>query len=946
MVQPAAPSLESVLLLRPLGGSEAETIGIYKALHAQFSLVKSTEFEWPMAETLADFEESKLLYDANRLVFRQASGPIRCIGRLSFRPRSYQLVPLVMALRQLENPKPLRLMIADDVGVGKTIEALMILAELRERRHVTNIAVICPPHLCEQWQGEIKAKLGLDVVIVRSSTVSSLDRQLPPGIVDSSIWKHFPVTVVSIDYIKASGKIGSFLRDAPELVIVDEAHTAALPKGAQGHGQQQRYDLLKALSEKAGQHMVLLTATPHSGKDEEFKSLLGLLDPAFENIDLSKTEDRKKLAPHFVQRKRADLLQWLEETTRFPERIVRESPFTLANSLYHSFYTELFAYVKRLSIPNPALAKNRQRMRYWAALALMRGAMSSPGAGIEMLRKRLERMSPEVQANIAEEIDRSEMWFGQFTDSSDLEEADMVDTAGLHEDDADALERLLHMAEEIRDRKEDPKVKKLLQNVKQLLKEGFRPIVFCKYINTAEYVGAYLNDNLGGNTAIKVVTGELGDEQRRERIDQLRPAGENAAIQPCILVATDCLSEGINLQDIFTAVIHYDLPWNPNRLEQREGRIDRFGQQAPKVRIETLYGEDNQIDRTVMKIIVEKMVAIQKNLGSSIPMPEGKGSIIELLLNEIMKGHDPVQLSLFGNEVDTQMRLAAEKARNIRSVFSHSNLKPEDLQQDLEEVDAAIGTPETVKHLMQGGLKKLAFTMETIEGRTPEVFRLRAAEGNANASVQFEINRLMTQGKGKRTSVFVCFESPAPAGVIYLGRNHPLVEASCQTLLRLALEPEAGKTQGATLGRCAVLRSPAVKAVTTLVMARVRNVIKSSKHHHEIVAEEMYLWGYERHSEFIELGDAESQNLLLAENSADTNPLGAAARERRINEELDYLGTPSMKQKLEEIAERRCRILAESHQKFGKAVGEKFEPSIKPVIPPDVIGLYILIPVL
>ena len=170
VVQPAP--FDDVILLKPLGGSDDEMISVFEPVLQHFDKIEDDQFELPDKSDLDSFLTAKLLYDAARLSFRQVSGPFRCMGKLSFRPRSYQLVPLIMALKQ-----PItRLLIADDVGVGKTIEAILILRELIERGTIKSFAVLCPPHLCEQWQKELSDKLDIDAVIIRSSTVAGLEK--------------------------------------------------------------------------------------------------------------------------------------------------------------------------------------------------------------------------------------------------------------------------------------------------------------------------------------------------------------------------------------------------------------------------------------------------------------------------------------------------------------------------------------------------------------------------------------------------------------------------------------------------------------------------------------------------------------------------------------------------------------------------------------------------
>ena len=273
---------KDVLRIKPLGGSDHEITGIYMPLRISGEELTEDTFPRPTVDDLGSFNTARMLFDASRLSFRNASGPFRCMGKLSFRPRAYQIVPLVMALKQ----ETTRLLVADDVGIGKTIEALLIIRELLERGEVKKFAVITPPHLCEQWQNELRDKLDIRAEIIRSSTAARLDRRLPD---DRSIFYHVPYQVISIDYIKAEKRKPLFINEAPDLIIVDEAHTCALPSGAKSKAQQQRYALLHDLAAIENKHLVLLTATPHSGKDEEFLSLLGLLNKDSEITALTKS---------------------------------------------------------------------------------------------------------------------------------------------------------------------------------------------------------------------------------------------------------------------------------------------------------------------------------------------------------------------------------------------------------------------------------------------------------------------------------------------------------------------------------------------------------------------------------------------------------------------------------------------------------------------------------
>ena len=290
-------STDDLLMLRPVGGLDEEVTGLLPAVEP----VAPATFRLPGREDLGDFASGRLLRDAARLSTRTAAGPFRSFGRIAVEPRPYQLVPLMMAL----DLDPVRLLVADDVGIGKTVEACLIARELLDRGEIRRIAVLCPPHLAEQWQRELAEKFHLEAELVLSSTIQRLERDLPLGV---SVFERHPVTVVSTDFIKAARRAEDFALKCPELVIVDEAHGCTLAggsrsgRGATGrtgsdrrgqrsrHGRQQRHDLLRRLAADPERHLVLVTATPHSGNEEAFRSLLGLLEDDF--ADLPADHDR------------------------------------------------------------------------------------------------------------------------------------------------------------------------------------------------------------------------------------------------------------------------------------------------------------------------------------------------------------------------------------------------------------------------------------------------------------------------------------------------------------------------------------------------------------------------------------------------------------------------------------------------------------------------------
>jgi SNF2 family DNA or RNA helicase len=936
VVQPSSDS--EVILLKPLGGSDDEMISVFEPVLQSYDKIEDDHFELPAKTDLDSFLTAKLLYDAARLSFRQVSGPFRCMGKLSFRPRSYQLVPLIMALKQSVT----RLLIADDVGIGKTIEAILILRELLERGAIKSFAVLCPPHLCEQWQTELADKLDIEAVIIRSSTVAALERKIV-GDDTLNVFNYYPYQIVSIDYVKnGSTKMPAFLKDVPELVIVDEAHTCTKNVDVNKKSQnQQRYELLEKIASKEQQHLVLLTATPHSGKDGEFKSLLGLVNSEFETYNFSDltTSEKRKVAAHFIQRKRKNIEKWLDEETPFPKRTTEELPYTLsASSDYYKLYQDVLKFARGIS--TEGVAENKARIKYFAALSLLRGVMSSPAAGFEMLQKRKSRLADQDEVT-AEEV-RENPIVEKWDEQSDTEQVEIIDRAELTDSEWNILHRLAQKAAELTSIEKDQKVKRCTEQIKLWINKGQSPIVFCRFIATALYVAKILKEHLPKDVDVRAITSELSDDERREKIDEMTKS------QRRILVATDCLSEGINLQDKFNAILHYDLPWNPNRLEQREGRVDRYGQPGwidkngnyqNTIDVKVLFGEDNPIDVVVLKIIIEKIQRIQNASGVSIVLADDNRSVMDKILKEVLLNPEKAQNSFskqmrldFGTspeldeldaEITNDIETAREKAEKIRSIFAHESIMPEEVKKDLHEVDEAIGDVATLEAFVIAACKLLGASIEKVEGGY--IFK------------KMNIDDWMASALGQGDKIHISFHSPTPQGFRYIGRNHRFVEQLCHRIIANSLEKER---KGNKAARASVFRTNAVNTQTTLIQFRVRNVIREVSKQHEMVSEEMFLWGYEQTPDGINALEIDRcKELLLTSNALD---ISNERQEIIFEKELGHF--KQLHPNFIKVVEMRSDELVNAHTRFAKYIGAKRFEAVTPVLPPDILGVYVLIP--
>jgi hypothetical protein len=418
------------------------------------------------------------------------------------------------------------------------------------------------------------------------------------------------------------------------------------------------------------------------------------------------------------------------------------------------------------------------------------------------------------------------------------------------------------------------------------LNEGFSPVIFCRYIATANYIGSHLAPLLKKKfpkADVQVITSELPDELRKQRIEEMGRSSQR------VLVATDCLSEGINLQEHFTGVLHYDLPWNPNRLEQREGRVDRFGQVAPTVKACLLYGADNPIDGVVLDVLLRKVREIKRATGINVPFPEDSQSIIDtitqaLLLNPdrqiTTKRIDKRQIAFdFGDfdeasaakaNVTRKLDEAAEREKVSRSIFAQNAIKAQDIEADLREVDEAIGDPRAVEDFVTSSLNNL-FGVQV--ARDAKGYRI--VMGNMPA----QLRDLLPAGDHVKVSFF----SPTPEGYYYLGRNHRFVEQLCQLVMANTL----ARTDRCA-ARTAVIRSRQVSVKTTLMLFRCRNVIEQAKVNHQIVAEEMLLWGWRGTPQDKEFLDHAAAKQLLSEARASSD-ISPQARASFLQNELKLI---------------------------------------------------------
>lgn len=905
-------SSADTLRLRPLTGSEEDAESIIPELEAE--PITHAAFDPPTGDRPGPREAALLLRDALRLSLRRGAGPFRSAGRINFQPRAYQLAPLMMALRQ----ETVRLLIADDVGIGKTIEAGMILRELLDRGEIDRFSVLCPPHLVEQWTGELDSKFSINATPVTAAEAARLERDLPNT---TSVFDAYPFTVVSLDFIKSDRRLDDFLRACPDTVVVDEAHAAV----SGGKGRHRRFELLSKLAQKADRNIVMLTATPHSGDEEAFHNLLGLLHQEFLKLREASVDQhralRERLAGYYIQRRREDIKDW-KEPGLFPEKRSAEIKYRLTGA-FESFYSDVIRYCAE--VVEAQEGDRRRRLAFWGTLALMRCVGSSPAAAVRALRTRalIDADDVEVDDLAARALDDEE-----------AAEDDREPAAAIEDP---RLSGLIVKAEKLAsDIASDPKFKALVTIVKKLTAEGYSPIVFCRYIATAEAVGAALQAAFK-SFKVDAVTGTLPSDDRETRVEAL---GEH---DKRILVATDCLSEGVNLQGYFDAVIHYDLSWNPTRHQQREGRVDRFGQKSPIVSTVLLYGENNPVDGAVLEVILRKAQAIEKQTGVRVPMPDEGGSLTQALMSSVLlRAREEKQLLLdftvadsqAAKNIDLAWKNASEAEKKSRTIFAQRTLKPDEVLPEWKTTRLALGGFEDAERFVARALTRLnaAMTPDGKGGYTaplylaPDLLKERFLAGG------------LLDDSATPKPLKIAFEARPRAGFISIHRAHPLPGILAETFLETALDSTAPHESLATLPRCGVWETDTIDCVTTLLLLRIRHRIDSRGKlgPQFAMAEEaaaIALQGGKR------VADGEGAFALF---EAPSRTIGDRVRAEQLGKAIDSL--KEQRQLLNAFAAERAAALADDHTRVRQALGSKASVKVEAVTPVDVVGLYILMP--
>lgn len=624
----------------------------------------------------------------------------------------YQLDPVVRALSM---PR-VNLLVADDVGLGKTIEAGLVAQELILRHRARTILIVCPSSIQVQWKEEMRDKFGLEFRIVDSALFADLRRRRG---IHVNPWSHFPRLITSIDFLKRERPMRLFRETLPvgdqpayprpyDLLILDEAHNAA-PSGRGKYATDSlRTSTIRTLA-PSFEHKLFLSATPHNGYGESFAALLELLDN--QRFARAVLPNRTQLQAVMVRRMKSELeLRW-DGTRRFAKRVVKhlEVPYSDAERTAHQNlqrYTELRSKSARTT---------GERFASEFVLKLLKKRLfSSPAAFAITLEKHARA------AAVAKAAPTNGVWQRQieeadndFANDEDYETTalEAVETASRHGTALSTEEKaLLNQLREFATHAAahaDSKARTLIKWVKQTLKPGGtwsnrRIIIFTEYRATQKWLHDLLaSEGLAGQDRLLTIYGGMPLEDR-EKIKAAFQA--DPAVAPVrILLATDAASEGVNLQNHCWQLIHYEIPWNPNRMEQRNGRVDRHGQKNAEVEVFHFVGEgfdhttpgqapgDLEGDLEFLLRAALKVETIREDLGKV-------GPVIA----------DQVEEAMLGRRQHLDTSRAERESVPVRTMLKFERSLREQLQRladQLHETERELRlSPDSIKNVVETGL--------------------------------------------------------------------------------------------------------------------------------------------------------------------------------------------------------------------------------------------------
>jgi len=550
----------------------------------------------------ANPKQFRLALEAKRIKLSYEFDPLFAVGVSKIDPLPHQIEAVYDYL--LKKPR-IRFLLADDPGAGKTIMAGLLLKELKYRKTIEKILIVVPPALISQWKRELSEKFGETFLPVDRTVLNAMG---------PDIWKQYNQFLVSLDFVSRSPDVLEQFKDLWwDLVIVDEAHKLSAYKYGQKTDKSLRYEFGEVLSETS-EHLLFLSATPHKGDPENFRLLLNLLEKdLFANIALIKEAVNNKENPIFLRRMK-EHMRYEDGTAIFPPRKVHTLPYELSakeRMLYEAvtqYVQENFERAERASSHRVAIAL--------ALIVLQRRLASSVRAIKKSLERRAFRLNERLftwdnPVSITEDesgFDEEEVDDMAEADRWNIENKVMSLTTARNKDELKEeiveVEKLVDLAKIVEREGQERKLNELKRciDIEEIRSKGEKLLIFTEHKDTLDYLIEKV-EQMG--FSVTHIDGSMAMDDRKQAEDDFKDKCQ-------IMIATEAAGEGINLQ-FCKIMVNYDIPWNPTRLEQRMGRIHRYGQKF-ETHIYNLVAKGTR-EGDVQQKILDKLEIMREQLG-------------------------------------------------------------------------------------------------------------------------------------------------------------------------------------------------------------------------------------------------------------------------------------------------------------------------------------------
>jgi superfamily II DNA or RNA helicase len=781
-------------------------------------------------------DEFKLAAEAYRINLAYLFDPMMAVHTSNVDPLPHQITAVYEAMLPKQ---PLRFVLADDPGAGKTIMAGLLISELLIRADAKRVLIIAPGSLTGQWADEMWEKFGLKFTAFEGPS----DNQ-PLGL---NVWDQADLWIARLDQVSRREDIQqTMLATSWDLVVFDEAHKLSANYFGNKINKTRRFQLAEKVG-AATRHLLLMTATPHNGKEEDFQLFLSLLDS-------DRFYGRFRDGAHKVQiddlmrRMVKEELLKFDNTKLFPARFAYTVNFKLS-AAEAELYDSVTEYVKEQMKRADDLQDNARRGTVGFALTtLQRRLASSPEAIYQSLRRRRTKLEQRVEEEKLKQRTRGtseplsfavseDMWDSAEDlapeEYEDLEET-VVDQATAARSVAELegeiviLKDLEEKARQIKNSGEDRKwdeLSKLLQNTPEMHDAEGRPrklIIFTEHRDTLSYLATKIRGLIGQKDAVVVIHGGVKRDERRKVQEEFRNLPEVR-----VLVATDAAGEGVNLQNA-NLMVNYDLPWNPNRIEQRFGRIHRIGQQQI-CHLWNMVASGTR-EGAVFQRLFEKLEVERAALGGRVfdilgDVFEDK-SLRDLLIEAIRYGEDPARRAELLRKVEGALDTDHIKSVMQRNALCEHAMSEADLfkvKEEMEKAEARKLQPYFIRSFFSQAFAQLGGDLRSRETGRWEIVHVPALIRERDRQITGRDRR--NTDPVLRRYERVCFEkqyvhltdrvSAPMASLVHPG--HPLMQSVTDLILeqhRVALK------QGA------VLVDPSDMGVVPRVMFMIDHTVK------------------------------------------------------------------------------------------------------------------------